>query len=85
VARLNERRAFAPAASGDPQMPLLRGRSRKTVGANVRRLVHEFDCRGRIGASRPASRRKAIAQAVAIALRKAGQARGRKLSRGGSG
>jgi hypothetical protein len=52
-------------------MPLKRGGSRQTVGSNIRRLVHEYDRSGTIGASRPATRRKAIKQAVAIALDKA--------------
>ena len=56
-------------------MPLQRGSSRRTVGSNIRKLVHEYDRSGTIGASHPASRRKAVKQAVAIALDKAGRRR----------
>jgi hypothetical protein len=50
-------------------MPLQRGSSRKTVVANIRELMHSFQRSGRIGASKPASNKKANKQAVAIALR----------------
>jgi len=53
-------------------MPLLKGRSRKTVGKNVEKLVHEYEDTGTIGASHPESKKKAVKQAVAIALSKAG-------------
>ena len=56
-------------------MPLQNGRSRKTVGANVKKLVHEYEDTGAIGASHPASKKKAVKQAVAIALTKAGKSR----------
>ena len=52
-------------------MPLKRGASRKTVGSNIKTLVHEFERNGNIGTSKPASKKKAIKQAVAIALDKA--------------
>lgn len=56
-------------------MPLKKGRSRKTVGANIRKLVHEYEDTGHIGTSHPASKKRAINQAVAIALTKAGRSR----------
>ena len=56
-------------------MPLLKGRSRKTVSANVEKLVHEYEDSGAIGSSHPASKKKAVKQAVAIALTKAGKSR----------
>ena len=56
-------------------MPLQRGSSNKTVGSNIRKLVHEYDRSGTIGTSHPASKRKAVKQAVAIALREAGRSR----------
>jgi len=49
-------------------MPLQKGRSRKTVGSNIRKMVHEYEDTGTIGASHPASTKKAVKQAVAIAL-----------------
>ena len=56
-------------------MPLLNGRSRKTVGKNVEKLVHEYEDTGAIGTSHPESKKKAVKQAVAIALSKAGVSR----------
>ncbi len=56
-------------------MPLLKGRSQKTVGANVKKLVHEYEDTGAIGTSHPGSKKKAVKQAVAIALTKAGKSR----------
>ena len=52
-------------------MPLKKGASRKTVSSNIKTLVHEFERNGSIGNSKPASKKKAIKQAVAIALNKA--------------
>ena len=56
-------------------MPLRKGRSQKTVSSNIKTLVHEYDHDGTVGASHPASRKKAIKQAVAISMRKAGISR----------
>ena len=56
-------------------MPLQKGRSRKTVGSNIRKMVHEYEDAGKIGTSHPASKKKAVKQAVAIALTKAGKSR----------
>jgi hypothetical protein len=52
-------------------MPLRKGSSRKTVSSNIKTLVHDYEKSGAIGTSKPASRKKAIKQAVAIALDKA--------------
>ena len=59
-------------------MPLKRGSSQKTISANVRKLIHEYDDDGTIGSSHPKSRKKAVKQAVAIALSTAGVSRRRK-------
>jgi hypothetical protein len=56
-------------------MPLKTGRSDSTVSQNIRTEVHQFERTGRIGTSHPASRKAAVAQAVAIALSKAGRSR----------
>ena len=56
-------------------MPLQKVRSRKTVGSNIRKMVHEYEDTGSIGASHPASKKKAVKQAVAIALTQAGKRR----------
>jgi hypothetical protein len=64
-----------PAADGGLDMPLQKGRSNKTISANIEKLAHEYEATGRIGTSHPASKKKAIKQAVAISLSKAGRSR----------
>ncbi|MEO8751092.1 MAG: hypothetical protein ABI624_00275 [Casimicrobiaceae bacterium] len=59
-------------------MPLQKGSSRKTVSSNVEKLVHEYEKDGTIGTSHPASKKKAVKQAVAISLSKAGKSRTQK-------
>ncbi|MEC5387871.1 hypothetical protein VVD49_19215 [Uliginosibacterium sp. H3] len=59
-------------------MPLKNGKSQKTISENIRTLVHEYEDDGAIGNSHPASKKKAVKQAVAISLRKAGVSRTRK-------
>lgn len=59
-------------------MPLKKGKSRKVVSGNVKKLVHDYQRKGKIGASRPASKKKAIKQAVAISLKKAGKSKYQK-------
>ena len=56
-------------------MPLKKGRSNTTVSANIKKLAHEYEAKGTIGTSHPASKKKAIKQAVAISLNKAGRSR----------
>ena len=57
-------------------MPLKKGSSRNTVSSNIKTLVHEYDVSGVIGSSHPTSKKKAIKQAVAIALEKARESGG---------
>ena len=64
-------------------MPLQKGRSEKTVSGNIKKLIHEYDAAGTIGASHPASRTKAIKQAVAISLETAGRSRAQGSRYGG--
>lgn len=59
-------------------MPLERGSSRKTMSSNIREMVDSWKGTGRIGTSKPRSKRKAIKQAVAAAY---AQKRSSKRSR----
>lgn len=56
-------------------MPLKPGSSKKVISSNVKELVGAYKEKGKIGSSRPASKAKAVKQAVAIAYEKAGKAR----------
>lgn len=62
-------------------MPLKRGSSQKTISGNVSEMVRKYKKTGSIGTSKPASKGKAVKQAVAIALSKAGKSR--KMKKGG--
>ena len=54
-------------------MPLKRGKSQKVVSSNIGEMVGSYKKTGKIGTSKPESKKKAIAQATAIALSKAGR------------
>jgi len=54
-------------------MPLKKGRSRETVSHNIEEIVNSWKKKGAIGTSELASKKKAVKQATAIALKKAGQ------------
>ena len=56
-------------------MPLRKGSTQSVVSSNIKTLVHEWKKDGSIGASHPLTKKKAISQAVAIALTKAGKSR----------
>lgn len=56
-------------------MPLKSGKSQKTVGKNVSELMKSYKKKGKIGTSKPKSKKAAQKQAVAIALSKAGIAK----------
>ena len=58
-------------------MPLKRGSSQKTISTNIGEMVRGYKESGKIGTSRPASKRAAVKQAAAIAYSKA-----RKTKRG---
>lgn len=59
-------------------MPLSKGKGKKAVSKNVKELMHAYDETGKIGTSRPKSKAKAVKQAVAISLKKAGKSKGKK-------
>jgi len=48
-------------------MPLKKGKSNKVFSSNVKELVDTYKGTGKIGTSKPKSKKKAIKQAVAIA------------------
>jgi hypothetical protein len=56
-------------------MPLRKGSSQSVVSGNIKTLVDEWKKDGSIGTSHPPTKKKAIKQAVAIALSKAGTSR----------
>lgn len=56
-------------------MPLRKGSSPSVVSSNIKTLVDEWKKDGSIGASHPPTRKKAVKQAVAIALANAGKNR----------
>jgi hypothetical protein len=56
-------------------MPLKRGSGQKTISSNIGEMVGSFKKTGKLGTSKPASKKKAVKQAVAIALSTAGKSR----------
>ncbi len=57
-------------------MPLKKGSSKLVVSSNIKTLVDDWKRDGAIGTSHPPTKRKAVKQAVAIALSKARKSRG---------
>ena len=56
-------------------MPLKKGSSQAVVSSNIKTLLQEWEEDGAIGSSHPATKQKAVNQAVAISLKKAGKNR----------
>ncbi len=56
-------------------MPLKKGSSKKTVSHNIKEMVDSWEHSGKIGNSHPESKKKAVKQAVAISLKKAGKSK----------
>lgn len=56
-------------------MPSIKGKSQAVVSSNIKTLVHEWKKEGSIGSSHPATKQKAVEQAVAISLKKAAKSR----------
>ena len=54
-------------------MPLKKGTSKKTVSSNIKEIMGSYKKKGKIGTSKPKSKKKAQKQAVAIALSTAGK------------
>ena len=57
-------------------MPLKEGSSKSVVSSNIKTLVDDWKRDGSIGTSHPPTKKKAVKQAVAIALSKARKSRG---------
>uniref|UniRef100_A0A6M3XI99 Uncharacterized protein n=1 Tax=viral metagenome TaxID=1070528 RepID=A0A6M3XI99_9ZZZZ len=47
-------------------MPLKKGKSKKTIQGNIKELIGSYESTGKIGNSKPKSKKKAIKQIVAI-------------------
>jgi hypothetical protein len=62
-------------------MPLSKGKSQKTISGNIGEMVRSYKESGKIGTSRPASVRKAVKQAAAVAYSKAGKSRMKRGSK----
>lgn len=60
-------------------MPLKKGKSQKTISANIGEMVGKYKETGKIGTSKPKSKKAAMAQASAIAYEKAGKSRKSKM------
>jgi hypothetical protein len=56
-------------------MPLRKGYSQAVVSSNIKTLVDDWKKGGSIGTSHPPTKKKAVRQAVAIALASAGKSR----------
>ena len=56
-------------------MPLKKGSSQRAVSSNIKTMVHEWEKDGAIGNSHPTTKQKAVKQAVAISMKKAGKSR----------
>lgn len=56
-------------------MPLKKGSGQSAISSNIKTLVDDWKKDGAIGTSHPPTKKKAIKQAVAIALTKAGKSR----------
>lgn len=54
-------------------MPLKKGKSKAIISANIGELVTGYKKKGSIGTSKPKNMKAAVAQAVAIAMAKAGK------------
>ncbi len=62
-------------------MPLKKGSSPSVVSSNIKTLVDDWKKDGSIGTSHPPTKEKAVKQAVAIALTKAGKSRNAQARR----
>ena len=62
-------------------MPLRKGKSDRVRSENIKEVIHSYEKKGKIGASKPKSKKAAIKQAVAIGYSQ--QRRVKKMKGGG--
>lgn len=62
-------------------MPLKKGKSKKVVSENIKEIMHSYKKTGKIGTSKPKSKKQALKQSVAISYDKAGLSKKNKKSR----
>ena len=63
-------------------MPLKKGSHRKTISSNIEEVVDSWKDTGKIGNSRPRSKKKAVKQAVAISLKMSGKSKDQNTRKG---
>lgn len=63
-------------------MPLKKGKSKKTISKNIKKEMNKYKKTGKVGKSKPASKKKAVKQAAAIAYSKAGKKKDKKINEG---
>ena len=56
-------------------MPLNKSKSKKAIQGNIKELIGNYESTGKIGTSKPKSKKKAIKQAIAISYSTAGKSR----------
>jgi hypothetical protein len=59
-------------------VPLSKGKSKKAFSKNVKELVDTYKKKGKIGTSKPKSKKAAIKQSIAIAYATQRKAKGKK-------
>jgi hypothetical protein len=60
-------------------MPLKKGKSKKTISKNIKTEMKKYKETGKVGKSKPTSKKKAVKQAAALAYSKAGKGKKKKI------
>lgn len=61
-------------------MPLEKGKSKKTISKNTKKEMKKYKSTGKVGKSKPSSKKKAVKQAAAVAYSKAGKGKKKKVN-----
>lgn len=61
-------------------MPLKKGKSKKAISKNIEKEMKKYKKTGKVGKSKPTSKKKAVKQAAAIAYSKAGKGKKSKVN-----